>query len=82
MTSADITKYATILFFKYILKNNLWGIVKIVNLVHDELLVECPEEIAETVKDNLLMCMEEAGKPFCKTISLKAEAKIGDHWVH
>lgn len=81
-TSADITKYAAILFFKYILKNNLWGIVKIVNLIHDELLVECPENIAEEVKNELLSCMEEAGKPFCKIIPLKAEAKIGKHWVH
>jgi len=26
--------------------------------------------------------MEEAGKPFCKIVPLKASAEYGDHWVH
>lgn len=81
-TSADITKYACILFFKEILRRDWWLKVKIVNLVHDEILVECPVEIVEEVKKALIDSMENAGKPFCKTISLKAAAKHGDHWVH
>lgn len=81
-SSADITKYAGILFMKEILSRNWYMIVKIVNFVHDEILVECPKEIAEEVKDVLLKCMTEAGKPFCRTLPLSAEALIGDHWVH
>ena len=82
MTSADITKYACILFFKVILEKAWWLKVKIVNLIHDEILVECPEDIAEEVKNILVQCMEDAGKPFCKIVPLKAEAKIGNYWVH
>lgn len=81
-TSADITKYACILFFKEILKRGWWSIVKIVNLVHDEILVECPLDIVEEVKEVLITSMENAGKPFCKIIPLKAAAIYGDHWVH
>ncbi len=81
-SSADITKYAGILFMREILKRDWFMKVKIVNFVHDEILVEAPKDIAEEVKDILVNCMEEAGKPFCKILPLRAEALIGDHWVH
>lgn len=80
--SSDVTKYAAVLFFREILKRNWWMKVKIVNQVHDELLIECPKDIVEEVKEVLVYCMEEAGKPFCKTVPLKAEAIHGDYWVH
>lgn len=81
-SAADITKYATVLFFKEILKNKWFNKVKIVNLIHDEILVESPEEIAEEVSKVLTNCMSEAAKPFCKILPLKADAKIGKHWLH
>ena len=82
MTSGDITKYAGILFFKEILSRNWLHVVKIVNFVHDEILVECPEYIVDEVKQVLLNCMENAGKPFCPIVPLKADALVGDHWIH
>lgn len=82
MTSADITKYACVIFFREILKRDWLNIVKIVNLVHDEILVECPELLVEEVKELLVSSMEAAGKPFCTTVPLKASAIHGDHWVH
>lgn len=81
-TAADVTKYAGILFLKEILKRGWWLKVKIVNVVHDEYLVECPIDMVEEVKIVLTGCMSEAGKPFCKTLPLKADAIHGDHWVH
>lgn len=81
-TSADITKYACIIFFREILKRGWWMKVKIVNLVHDEILVECPIDLVEEVKEVLVTSMEEAGKPFCSIVPLYAEAIHGDHWVH
>lgn len=82
MSSADITKYAGIIFFREILKRNWWLTVKIVAFVHDEILVECPAELSEEVRDVLIDSMKEAGKPFCQVLPLGAEAMIGDHWVH
>lgn len=81
-TSADITKYACILFFKEILARKWFGIVKIVNLIHDEILVECPDDLINEVKELLLNSMKNAGKPFCTIVPLKAEAQVGKHWVH
>lgn len=81
-SSADITKYAGILFMRHILDRGWWLKVKIVNFVHDEILVECPKEISEEVKDILVKCMSEAGAPFCRILPLSADALIGDHWVH
>ena len=81
-TAADITKYACILFFKEILAHKWWLIVKIVNIIHDEILVECPIHMEDEVKKILIDCMEQAGKPFCTIVPLKATAKAGNHWVH
>ena len=81
-SAADVTKLATVYFFKEILKNNWFGIVKIVNIVHDELLIECPIELKNEVDVILINCMEKAGEPFCPIVSLKADSKSGDHWVH
>ena len=81
-TSSDITKYAAILFFKEILKHQWFNVVKIVNLVHDEILVECPQNMEEEVKNLLILSMEEAGKPFCKIVPLKADAVSGTYWIH
>jgi len=81
-TSADITKYACVIFFREILKRDWWLKVKIVNLVHDEILVECPKSMVEEVKEVLVDSMQEAGKPFCTIVPLKADAIHGDHWVH
>ena len=81
-TAADVTKYAGILFLKEILSRGWWLTVRIVNMIHDEYLVECPEGMAEEVKVVLATCMADAGKPFCKILPLKADAIHGDHWVH
>lgn len=81
-TAADITKYACILFFREIIHRDWWKIVKIVNLVHDEILVECPKNLESEVKKVLIECMEKAGISFCQTVLLKAGAVSGDHWVH
>ena len=75
-------KYACVIFFREILKREWLHIVKIVNLVHDEILVECPIDMTEEVKRVLIQSMEDAGKPFCTIVPLKASAVHGDHWVH
>jgi len=56
--------------------------VKLPNVVHDEWLVECPEEMAQDMADVLQDCMERAGEVFCKTVKLKAEPMITKTWKH
>lgn len=81
-SSADITKYACILFFKWILKEELLHTVKIVNLIHDEIVIEAPEELMPKAVEALKDCMAKAGEPFCPIIPLSATADIGKHWIH
>ena len=82
-TAAEITKFAGMLFFKYLEKNNLlFKYVRICNIIHDEIVIECKIDIAEQMAAKLKECMEEAGKPFCPTIPLKAEPCITEFWNH
>lgn len=81
-SSADCTKYAAYLFFKWLQEQDLVFKVKFVNIVHDEILIECPDDIANKCSDKLKECMEKAGSYFCKRVPLKAEPQIADRWVH
>lgn len=79
-TSASITKLSCVYLYRWILENKLNMTVKIVNTIHDENIVECPEHMANEVSKKLKECMERAGDVFCKTIKLKAEPCISTHW--
>ena len=75
-------KLAMIKLFNWIRTENYLNIVKICTVVHDEINLEAPEEIAQKVSDMLVKCMVEGGKPFCPNVYLGADATIGDHWIH
>lgn len=81
-SSADITKTALLLIWNYIISNNLLDTVKIVNVVHDEILVECPENIKDNISEVVLNSMRKAGDLFFKRVRLDASSDIGDHWIH
>jgi DNA polymerase-1 len=81
-TAADCTKYGSYLFFQWLKENDLLFKVKIVNVVHDELIVECSEELGEMIKEKVKYFLELAGKYFCKRVPLFAEPQIASKWVH
>lgn len=81
-SSAEITKMACIFIFNYLLANDLIGIVKFVNVIHDEILIECPETIKDTMKKVVEDCMARAGNIYCKIVPLKAEAEVCNFWNH
>lgn len=81
-TSAEITKLAALKFFNYIKSTGQHKSVKICNIVHDEIVIECMEREADFMASSLQKFMEDAGKPFCKIIPLKAEPCVTDHWEH
>ena len=80
-SGACITKLASTIFFNWIIDNNLFNIVKIVALVHDEICIEYPKNLEETSK-KLEYCMEEASKEYCKFSKIPAEASVGEYWIH
>lgn len=79
-TAASQTKFAGIKLFKWIMDNNYFGVVKIVNLVHDEIVVECPEEIVDDVKPKVKQFMEEGANKFMRRIPMIADPEISNHW--
>jgi len=81
-SSAAITKIAGIMFYRWIRSKGLLNKVLISNIVHDEFLVECPNNIAELVSRNLKYAMESAAKYHCTIIPLKAVPVITKHWTH
>lgn len=80
-TGIIILKKAMATFFKWIVDNNFFGIVKICDLVHDEAVIEYPENmpiVAEILKQH----MEAASAMFCKALPIPAVPEVGDHWIH
>lgn len=81
-TSAIITKLAGVKYFNHLKNSDLLFKVWIVNIVHDEYLIEAPGYLAEEEAKWLQKCMEEAGSIFVKSVTLKAIPEIAKHWVH
>ena len=81
-SGADATKIAGIFLYNYIIENNLQGIFKIVNFIHDEILTEQPIEKTEEYNAIIQDFMEKAGLYLCKTILLKATPDSGSYWKH
>lgn len=79
-TAANITKQACINFFEWIRTNNLLKIVKIPNTVHDQIITECPKEIAEKVKEAQEKAMLDAAAIYCKRVPMKVETNITTYW--
>ena len=80
--SGSMTKYAGVLFRRWILNNQLEKEVFLTNIIHDELNVECKKEHAEKVRVNLEKCMLQSAALWCKDIPMKATAVVSDYWGH
>lgn len=81
-TAAAMTKIAGIRYFNHLVNDGLIFKVLIPNDVHDEYLIEPPEEIAEQEAKKLSECMEYAAAIFCKKVTIKAVPEIAPCWVH
>ena len=76
-TSADILKRALRL-----LKDELRGTnAQIVNIIHDEIVVEADAHEAEDVALKVERAMVAAGEEYVKTVPVKVETEIADEWV-
>ncbi|HJT66774.1 MAG TPA: DNA polymerase [Pyrinomonadaceae bacterium] len=76
-TSADILKRALRL-----LKDELAGTnAQIVNIIHDEIVVEADADEAQEVAAKVERIMCAAGQEYLKTVPVKVETEIADEWV-
>lgn len=81
-TGGSMTKLASVYFYQKLNELGLRDIAWIVNLVHDEIDVECKIEHSQQISEILVECMIRAGSIFCKTIPMKVDPCITDTWKH
>jgi DNA polymerase I-like protein with 3'-5' exonuclease and polymerase domains len=80
MGNASITKKALALVKWEINKKGWADDCKIISTIHDEILLEAKEAIANDAKDMLSTIMIDAAKLWIKDTPVKADAYVEDHW--
>lgn len=76
-TSADITKQALVMINKAI-KNTP---VRLINTVHDEIVLEAPEDLSEWAGKILEEKMIEAARVYLKKVPVVVDVSISDVWM-
>ncbi|MDF0555898.1 bifunctional 3'-5' exonuclease/DNA polymerase [Kamptonema sp. UHCC 0994] len=74
--SADITKLALALLFNPLSRTR----ARLICVVHDEILIECPLEKVSSVKAMLEKCMVRAGNKFLSPIPCQVEINVIESW--
>jgi DNA polymerase-1 len=75
-TSADILKRA----LRFLHDDIRGASARLVNIVHDEIVVECDASEAEETAGKLESAMLRAGQEFVKRVPIKVDATIADEW--
>lgn len=81
-TAAEQKKRAIREIFQFIRNNNLIGVVKIIGEVHDEIIIECPKEMAEELAPVVQDKMESAANYYLEELTMKATPVISELWTH
>ena len=76
-TSADILKRALRLLKDELRDTN----AQIVNIIHDEIVVEADADDAKSIAEKVERAMVSAGEEYLKTVPVKVETEIADEWV-
>jgi DNA polymerase-1 len=76
-TAADIAKQALILLGERIAGSD----GKIIGTVHDEIILEAPDDRADELAAILRNTMIEAGAVYLKRVPVDADVKIADSWA-
>lgn len=76
-SAADMLKIALHLLDLEIRGTSTW----LVNIVHDEIVLECDEADAEWAAEVLTRCMKTAGELFIDVVAVEADSLIADEWI-
>lgn len=79
-TAGDITKIAISMIWDRI-KAAKQGEAQLIAVVHDEIVLEVEESLAEKWADALATSMEAAGAVVCQQVPIVAEASFGSTWA-
>lgn len=75
--AADITKISLGLLWEQWEQDPYF---KFISVVHDEIILECPDDRAEQLAKTLKSCMESAGSQVMKKVKTVADTAIGKNW--
>lgn len=75
-------KCACITLFNWIIDNDYFDIVKLVNFTHDEINSECPKEISEDYAKMVEKIMQDTCAKFFTKLPIPAEASVDICWRH
>ena len=76
-TSADILTRALRLLKEELLETN----AKVVNIIHDEIVVEADADETDSVAEKVERVMRVAGEEYLKTVPVKVETEIAEEWI-
>ena len=77
-----ILKLSMTLFFRWLCNEGYFGKVLLCNLVHDEAVIEYPEDLKDIVVPKLKYYMEKGASVLCKKLPIPCVPETGDHWIH
>lgn len=76
-TAADILKNALGMLPELLRDKDTY----IAAVVHDEIVLECPKELADQIAELLTETMEQAGAKYLRDVPVVAEASVADSWA-
>jgi DNA polymerase-1 len=81
-TAAHETKRSMVNLFEYIKSRGHLRQCRIANCVHDEIVLECKEELVEEYKEALGRIMRDSANYYLKSglVKMEADANVGDSW--
>ena len=77
---AMMLKRATVVLFEWIKENNWINQVLICNTIHDEIVLECPDNLKEIVSKKLGDVMVFEGNYYLETLTIKSDSHFGNSW--
>jgi len=78
--ASEVTKTAMIYMYEEIIKRKWFGKVKMINMVHDEIVLEAHQKTCPKVAPILEECMIRAGDDLLNHLSLKVDVVIKKEW--
>ena len=79
---AIVLKDACITWFNWVVDNGYFGKILLVNLTHDEINTEFPEELKETYPSMMAKIMQDSAAKYYHKLPIPAVPEVGDHWIH
>jgi len=79
-TNADMAKLAMARISRAFANRHLDAFL--VNMVHDELVVECAGACVDEVREIVVGEMRSAGAEFVTKVPIEVEVNVGDYWSH